>query len=111
MDNQQPNQPFSGSQDGQPPPRQIQVKANDEVLKGFYSTHMQVAHSREEFILDFMNLFPPQATLVSRIIVSPAHLKRMVNALNDNLKRYEDRYGRIKEVEGIKDKEFGFKVN
>lgn len=99
MDNQRQGQP-----------RQIQVKASDEVLKGVYSTNMQVAHGKEEFILDFMNLFPPQATLVSRIIVSPPHFKRMVKALVDNLKKYEERFGKV-EIAEQENKEIGFKIS
>ena len=90
-------------------PQSIQVKASDEVLKGIYATHMQVAHSKEEFILDFMNLFPPQATLTSRIIISPGHMKRMVKALAENIKKYEEKFGGIETVsEGPK--EIGFRV-
>lgn len=96
--------------DQKPPINQIQVKANDEILKGVYSTNMQVAHSKEEFFLDFMNLFPPQAMLVSRIIISPAHFKRMVTALADNLKKYEEKFGKIEPTEEETRKEIGFKV-
>jgi hypothetical protein len=75
--------------------KEIQIKAKDEDLKGFYSNLMQVSHTREEFCLDFFNLFPPQGILVSRIIVSPSHLKRMIMALEDNLKKYEDKFGKV----------------
>jgi hypothetical protein len=59
---------------------------------------MQVSHTREEFCLDFFNLFPPQGILVSRIIVSPSHLKRMIMALEDNLKKYEEKFGKVEVV-------------
>jgi hypothetical protein len=75
--------------------KEIQIKAKDEDLKGFYSNLMQVSHTREEFCLDFFNLFPPQGILVSRIIVSPSHLKRMIMALEDNLKKYEEKFGKV----------------
>ena len=92
-------------------PQQVQIKANENIIKGTYSTHMQVAHSQEEFILDFINLFPPQATLVSRVIVTPSHFKRIINALVDNLKKYEQKFGTIKQVKSeAQDKEIGFKV-
>ena len=76
--------------------QQIQIKASDEVLKGVYANLAQVAHSGEEFILDFMNVFPPAGNLVSRVLVSPAHAKRFSAALVDNLKKYEEQYGEIK---------------
>jgi len=81
--------------------QQIQIKTSDEALRGHYSNIMQVAHLQEEFILDFMNIYPFQnlGILNARIIVSPGHLKRMVSALGENLKRYEESYGKIEAVE------------
>lgn len=75
---------------------QIQVKMDDATLKGVYANMMQVAHNREEFVLDFMNVLPPTGVVNARIIVSPGHLKRIAQALNDNLKRYEEAFGEIK---------------
>lgn len=79
--------------------KQIQVKINDEVLRGAYANAMSVTHTKEEFILDFLNLFPPQGVINSRVIMSPGHLKRVVTALSDNLKKYEESFGKIAESE------------
>lgn len=76
--------------------QQMQVKVTDEVLKGVYANMVQVAHTPEEFILDFMNLFPPSGIVTSRVVVSPQHMKRIVVALQENIKRYEDQFGGIK---------------
>jgi hypothetical protein len=81
----------SASQGGQ-----LQVKVTDEVLKGVYANMVQVGHTPEEFILDFMNLFPPTGIITSRVVISPGHMKRIVAALADNLKRYEQQFGSIK---------------
>ena len=70
---------------------------------------MQVAHTKEEFIIDFMNMFPPVATLNARIILSPGHAKRMVAALAENVKRYEDAHGKI-ETAAAPEQEMGFKT-
>jgi len=78
-----------------PEKKGMQVKAEDSVLKGSYSNAMQVSHTKEEFILDFMLLHPPVGQLVSRVITSPGHLKRIVAALQDNLKRYEEGFGTV----------------
>lgn len=90
-------------------PQQIQIKATDQALQGHYSNIMQVAHLQEEFILDFMNIYPFQnlGVLNARIIVSPGHLKRMVNALAENLKRYEEAFGKI-EAADAPGEEIGF---
>jgi len=88
--------------------QKIQVKASDEALKGSYANAMSVTHTKEEFILDFLSLFPPQGIINARIIMSPGHLKRVVAALADNLKKYEDKFGKIKESEEPKGATVGF---
>lgn len=79
--------------------QQIQIKANDEKLKGEYSNAVQILHTKEEFVLDFLNIFPPTGTLNSRVILSPGHFKRMIKAMEENLKKYEDQFGKIEESE------------
>jgi hypothetical protein len=74
---------------------QIQIKATDEKLKGEYANLMQVLHTKEEFVLDFLNVFPPTGTLNARVIVSPGHMKRMIVALTENMKRYESQFGSV----------------
>jgi hypothetical protein len=56
---------------------------------------MFVSHTKEEFVLDFMNIFGPQGIQVAKIITSPGHFKRILAALNDNLKKYEAQFGQI----------------
>lgn len=76
--------------------QQIPLKIEDQVLKGVYANMMQVAHTAEEFVLDFMNVFPPSGIVSARVMVSPAHMKRIVAALQENVKRYEQQFGEIK---------------
>ena len=73
----------------QPQQQNINIKITDEVLKGVYSNMMIASHTKEEFILDFLNVAGPQGIAVSKVIVSPGHLKRISAALVDNLKKYE----------------------
>lgn len=75
---------------------QIQIKATDERMKGEYANVMQVLHTKEEFVLDFLNVFPPTGTLNARIIVSPGHFKRMLTAMSENLGKYEAQFGEVK---------------
>lgn len=89
--------------------QQIQVKASDEMLKGQYANMVQVGHTGEEFVLDFMNLLPPAGQLVSRIVVSPSHYKRLLAAMQENLKRYEDEFGTIS-LAVVPEKKIGFKT-
>jgi hypothetical protein len=75
---------------------QMQVKISDETLKGVYANMVQVGHTPEEFVLDFMNLFPPTGVVSARVLMSPSHIKRFVSALSENIKRYEEQFGEIK---------------
>lgn len=83
----------------QPPKQQIQIKASDETLRGTYANTANIFHTKEEFVLDFMNIFPPTGTLNSRVILSPGHFKRMVAAMTENLKKYEDQFGSVEASE------------
>ena len=73
------------------------VKITDDELKGRYSNLLRITHTREEFILDFINLVPPQGIVTARVVASPGHLKRILRALSANLERYEKTYGAIQE--------------
>jgi hypothetical protein len=78
--------------------RRIPIKFPERVLPGIYANQMVVSHTREEFLMDFINVFPPEGVVNARIIVSPGHLKRMIRALRDNLARYESTHGPIVEA-------------
>lgn len=79
---------------------QVQISASDEVARGRYSNNMLVTHTREEFILDFMMIAPPSGAVTARIVCSPGHLKRIIAALQDNLGKYEARFGAVHQAEG-----------
>lgn len=78
------------------PVQGINVKISDEDAKGRYSNLLRITHTGEEFILDFIHLVPPQAVVTARIVTSPGHLKRIVQALDENLRRYEERFGKVR---------------
>jgi hypothetical protein len=79
--------------------QQIQIKFKDDDLKGNYSNLMQILHTKEEFVLDFFLVSPPTGVLASRVIMSPGHLKRMIKALQENVGKYEEKFGKIEEAE------------
>ena len=84
---------------------EIKIKITDEVLKGVYANNMAVTHTKEEFVLDFINIFPPGGIVNARVITSPGHLKRIIAALQDNMRKYEGKFGEIKEApEPLSDK-------
>ncbi|MBW2630344.1 MAG: DUF3467 domain-containing protein [Deltaproteobacteria bacterium] len=84
--------------------KQVQIKTSDEMSRGRYSNNMLVTHSPEEFVIDWLFNFPGGTHLVSRIVVSLGHMKRIVAALEDNLKKYESSFGEIKSVESSEQK-------
>lgn len=88
-------------------PQQIQIKVLDQDLKGHYANLAQVAHTKEEFWVDFFEVFPPAGVLASRIIMSPGHFKRFKKALRENLEKYEAQFGGVAEAEELKN-EIGF---
>jgi hypothetical protein len=90
--------------------QQIQVKADDVTLKGMYSNTANILHTKEEFVLDFLSIFPPTGTLNARIIVSPGHMKRMVAAMSENLKIYESQFGEVVAAAEIPKSSIGFEV-
>jgi hypothetical protein len=63
---------------------------------------MLVSHTKEEFIMDFMMVAPPVGTVMSRVIISLGHVKRMISALQDNVQKYEARFGTIQAAEELK---------
>jgi len=79
-------------------PPKIPIKFSPQSIGGVYSNQMIVSHTREEFLMDFINLFPPEGIVNARVIVSPGHLKRMIRALQDNLSKYEARFGPVLEA-------------
>ena len=81
------------------PSQQIQINTGDELMRGRYSNSLIVSHSPEEFILDWLLNSPSGTFLVSRIMVSPGSLKRIISALVDNLEKYERQYGPIRVIE------------
>ena len=87
--------------DNQPKPqgKQIQIKAKDEVMAGKYANVAQISHNKEEFVLDFMSIFPPVGNLHSRVIMSPGHFKRMVKAMEENLEKYEAKFSSIESAD------------
>jgi hypothetical protein len=80
-------------------PQQVPINTNDEMSRGRYSNAMLVTHGAEEFIVDWFLQSPNGPHLVSRIVVTPGHMKRIVTALQENLERYEEAFGEIKVVE------------
>jgi hypothetical protein len=78
--------------------QQIPIGINDETIGGKYSNLAIIAHTENEFVLDFALIHPPKGVVNSRVITSPAHAKRLLKALQQNIEIYERNFGAIKEA-------------
>ena len=70
---------------------QLQIELKEEVAQGTYANLAIITHSSSEFVLDFVRVLPgmPKAGVQSRIVLAPEHAKRLLQALEDNIGKYE----------------------
>ena len=82
-------------------PNQINIELSEEVAQGIYSNLAVITHSSSEFVLDFVRIMPgvPKAKVKSRIVLTPEHAKRLLLALQDNIKKYESIHGAIRNAD------------
>ena len=79
-------------------PQQIKIEIDEKTGQGDYVNFAVVTHSLAEFILDFIKVLPgvQKSKVKSRIIISPVHAKTFSKALQDNIEKFEKKYGEIK---------------
>ena len=89
----------SGVPQAGPEQEQLNLELDEETAEGTYANLVMIAHSPEEFILDFIRMVPgvQKAKVKSRIIVTPQHARRLMDALAENIERYERAHGEIRE--------------
>lgn len=80
---------------------QINIELDEKVAEGTYSNLAIINHSVSEFVVDFVSIMPgaPKSKVKARIILTPQHAKRLCKALGDNIKRFENSHGEIKDYE------------
>ncbi len=82
-----------------PKKNKINLELKEDVADGVYTNIFLITHSNAEFVLDFASLLPgmPKARVKSRVVLSPQAAKRLLNALNDNIVKFETAHGMIKD--------------
>ena len=77
---------------------QINIELSEEMASGIYSNLSVITHSQSEFIVDFIQMMPgvPKAKVKSRIVLTPDNAKKLMQALIDNVKKFEQINGPIK---------------
>lgn len=86
-----PNEPLN-------PPPELSIEIDDLTAAGIYANLAIVSHSETEFVVDFIfhSPQPPKAKVRARILTNPVHMKRLLAALQDNVNKYEARFGTIR---------------
>ena len=81
-------------------PQQVKIEIDDAVGQGEYVNFAIVHHSIAEFIIDFIKILPgvPKSKVKSRGVISPIHAKTFLTALQDNIEKYEKKFGEIKVI-------------
>ncbi|MBO7124495.1 MAG: DUF3467 domain-containing protein [Bacteroidales bacterium] len=89
--------------------QQLSIDLPAEIAEGTYSNLAIISHSNTEFILDFVRMMPgmPKAKVMSRVILTPEHAKKLLNALQENISKYEKNVGAIKQSENFTINNFG----
>ena len=82
-------------------PTEINIELTEEVAEGIYSNLAIITHSNSEFVVDFVKMLPgtPKAKVKARIILTPQHAKRLMNALIENVGKFEKVHGKIKDTD------------
>ena len=82
---------------GAPANQQINIELGEKEAEGVYSNLAIISHSQAEFVVDFTRILPgvPKARVLSRIVMTPQHARMLLNAMQENIARYEAQYGEI----------------
>lgn len=85
------------------PQNQLNIEISEETAEGQYANLAIITHSHAEFVVDFVAVMPgtPKSKVKSRIILTPQHAKRLLNALADNIQKFEDAHGQIRDFEEV----------
>ena len=77
--------------------KQVNIELTDEMSNGVYSNLAIITHSPSEFVCDFIQMMPgvPKGKVRARVIMTPQNVKRLMEALHENIKKYEQTNGVI----------------
>jgi hypothetical protein len=76
---------------------QMNIELSEEIALGIYSNLAIITHSPAEVVCDFIQIMPgmPKGKVRSRVIMTPENAKRFLQALAENIEKYEENYGAI----------------
>ncbi len=77
---------------------QLKFEIDKETARGRPTNGAVLAHTADEFLFDFVLIMPGHAPVVTaRLVTSPRHAKALLRSLEDNVRRFEARFGTIPE--------------
>jgi hypothetical protein len=78
---------------------QMNIELSEEIALGTYSNLAIITHSPAEVVCDFIQVMPgmPKGKVRSRILMTPSNAKRFLQALGDNISKYEQSFGSIED--------------
>lgn len=81
---------------------QMNIELSEDIALGVYSNLAIITHSPAEVVCDFIQIMPgmPKGKVRSRVIMTPENAKRFLQALSDNIEKYEDNFGKISNSNG-----------
>lgn len=65
------------------------------VARGIFSTGAVVLQGQHEFIVDFLLRMQQPQQVAARIVMAPAVVAQLIQALTENVRKHEDRFGPI----------------
>jgi len=92
------------------PPQTLNVELGEKEAEGIYSNFVVISHSLSEFVLDFARVLPgsPKSKVFARVIMTPPNVRALLGALEQNVKKYEDQFGKIRTAGDASGRDIGF---
>ncbi|HET9252699.1 MAG TPA: DUF3467 domain-containing protein [Candidatus Eisenbacteria bacterium] len=89
---------------------QLNMEIGEKEAEGIYSNFVVISHSLSEFVLDFARVLPgtPKSKVFARVVMTPPNVRALLHALETNVKKYEDTFGKIRTLDENQAKEIGF---
>lgn len=75
----------------------------------FFANHFTASHEPDKFLLDFKNVHPeftpdnkPVINIIHKVVMmDPFFAKSVLQVLQENIKKYEKKFGKIKKPEAL----------
>ena len=92
------------------PPGSINMELGEKEAEGIYSNFVLISHSLSEFVLDFARILPgnPKSKVFARVVMTPPNVRSLLTALETNVKKYEEQFGKIKTFDTPAKGDIGF---